>query len=166
MIIRIAAILNFTSPLNDRRQGISAITRHVSAELDIKRCLVTLDEEFDATHSELADRHDVIYELQYSQLLSMLNERTDQFGSILESAIERKLALKNAKRTELGKDPMTAWAKTYAMLQEVTKVGMKEICGEVTVAHSTDSIQEYSVTSFYEVGMELNLIDKEDMVAF
>jgi len=158
---------SFAWPLN-RPQGISAITRHVSAELEIKRCLVTLDEEYDSTHSDLADRVDVVYELKFSQLLSMLNEKTDQIGSTLEEAIERKLALKNAKRAELGKDPMAAWAKTYAMLQEVTKVTMKKICGEVTVAHTTDSIhiQEYSVTSFYEVGMELNLIDKEDMVAF
>jgi len=51
-------------------------------------------------------------------------------------------------------------------LQEVTKVGMKHVAGEVTVAHATDSIQEYSVTSFYEVGMELKLIDEDDMVAF
>mmetsp|Transcript_16725 Transcript_16725/g.38830 ORF Transcript_16725/g.38830 Transcript_16725/m.38830 type:complete len:164 (-) Transcript_16725:198-689(-) len=156
---------SFAWPLN-RPQGISAITRHVSAELEIKRCLVTLDEEYDSTHSDLADRVDVVYELKFSQLLSMLNEKTDQIGSTLEEAIERKLALKNAKRAELGKDPMAAWAKTYAMLQEVTKVTMKKICGEVTVAHTTDSIHPCSVTSFYEVGMELNLIDKEDMVAF
>lgn len=128
--------------------------------------MVTLDEEYDSTHSDSADRHDIIYELKYSQLLSMLNEKSDQFGSTLEAAIERKLALKNAKRAELGKDPMAAWAKTYALLQEVTKVGMKHVAGEVTVAHATDSIQEYSVTSFYEVGMELKLIDEDDMVAF
>ena len=50
---------------------------------------------------------------------------------------------------------------------EVTKVALKRILGEVTVAHTTDDINEFSVTSFFEVGLELGLIDeKSDMVYY
>lgn len=43
---------------------------------------------------------------------------------------------------------------------------MKRISGEVTVAHATGEIAEFSVTSFYEVGLELGLIVEDDMVYF
>ena len=49
----------------------------------------------------------------------------------------------------------------------MTKAAFKTISGEVTVAHATGDIAEFSVTSFYEVGLELGLIDeKNDMVYF
>ena len=40
------------------------------------------------------------------------------------------------------------------------------ICGDITVAHTARDISEFSVTSFYEVGLELGLIAKEDMVPY
>lgn len=50
---------------------------------------------------------------------------------------------------------------------EVTKAAMKVIAGEVTVAHTMEGIDPFSVTSFYEVGLELRLIDREnDMVYY
>ena len=50
---------------------------------------------------------------------------------------------------------------------EVTKAAFKKISGEVTVAHANGEIAEYSVTSFYEVGLELGLIDDAvDMVYY
>lgn len=50
---------------------------------------------------------------------------------------------------------------------EVTKASFKAIAGEVTVAHTTGTIEEFSVTSFYEVGLEMGLIDeKSDMVYY
>jgi hypothetical protein len=50
---------------------------------------------------------------------------------------------------------------------EVTKAAMKVISGEVTVAHTMEDIDAFSVTSFYEVGLELRLIDREnDMVYY
>ena len=52
-------------------------------------------------------------------------------------------------------------------MTEVTKAALKGISGEVTVAHATGDIAEFSVTSFYEVGLELGLIDeKNDMVYY
>lgn len=44
---------------------------------------------------------------------------------------------------------------------------MKVISGEVTVAHTTDDFDAFSVTSFYEVGLDLGLMDRaKDMVYY
>jgi len=154
--------------------GISAITRIVANELDIKRCLVCLDDHIDPEHSVLADRHDVIYELRYSQLVDILNGDTTctnetelKTSKQLTEAIENRIAMMNTKRASLGKEKLADWYIKYALLQEVTKSAFKSISGEVTVAHSIDEINEFSVTSFYEVGLELGLIDdKNDMVYY
>mmetsp|Transcript_17851 Transcript_17851/g.42959 ORF Transcript_17851/g.42959 Transcript_17851/m.42959 type:complete len:241 (+) Transcript_17851:59-781(+) len=170
-------------PITER--GISAVTRIVASELGVRRCLICLDEDIDPEHSKLADRHDVVYELKYSQLLDVLNGATfgdsdeheqdetyhrDQdkmAGDKLTDAIENKIAMKNRKRSTLGKDNLADWYQQYALLQEVTKAAFKRISGEVTVAHATGDIAEFSVTSFYEVGLELGLIDeKNDMVHY
>ncbi len=50
---------------------------------------------------------------------------------------------------------------------EVTKAAMKVISGEVTVAHTMEDVDPFSVTSFYEVGLELGLLDSaNDMVYY
>mmetsp|Transcript_25462 Transcript_25462/g.51094 ORF Transcript_25462/g.51094 Transcript_25462/m.51094 type:complete len:229 (+) Transcript_25462:107-793(+) len=156
-------------PLTER--GISAITRIVANNLGIKRCLVCLDGQIDPEHAILADRHDVLYELTYSQLVQILND-TSFDGSpssneeTLEEAVDNTIETKNARRAALGQDPLADWYKKYALLQEVTKSAFKQISGEVTVAHATDEIMEFSVTSFYEVGLELGFIDAQDMVNY
>lgn len=156
-------------PLTER--GISAITRIVANNLGIKRCLVCLDGHIDQEHAILADRHDVLYELTYSQLVQILND-TSFDGSpssneeTLEEAVDNTIERKNARRAALGQDPLADWYKKYALLQEVTKSAFKQISGEVTVAHATDEIMEFSVTSFYEVGLELGFIDAQDMVHY
>ncbi len=38
--------------------------------------------------------------------------------------------------------------------------------GEVTVAHTTDDIDAFSVTSFFEVGLELGLMDRANDMVF
>jgi hypothetical protein len=151
-------------PLTER--GISAITRCVANELGIKRCLVCLDRHIDPEHSILADRHDVLYEMTYSQLVEILNNgegaKNDNIDKLTE-AIDNTIARKNAQRKEQGKEPLADWYKKYALLQEVTKSAFKQVGGEVTVAHAhaTDEIREFSVTSFYLVGLELGLIDSQ-----
>ncbi|KAL7493165.1 hypothetical protein ACHAWT_002292 [Skeletonema menzelii] len=161
-------------PLTER--GISAITRCVANNLGIKRCLVCLDEQIDPEHAILADRHDVLYELTYSQLVQILNDTSFDRGPSgeemdtnivkLSEAVDNTIARKNARREALGKDPLADWYKKYALLQEVTKSAFKQISGEVTVAHATDEIMEFSVTSFYEVGLEVGFIDVQDMVNY
>ena len=149
--------------------GISAITRIVANELGVKRCLVCLDADIDPEHAQLADRHDTIYELRYSQLVGIINgdEKGDDTTTKLTDAIEQRIASMNEKRRSLGEDDLADWYKKYALLQEVTKASFKIISGEVTVAHSTENINEFSVTSFYKVGLKLGLIDdKVDMVYY
>ena len=41
-----------------------------------------------------------------------------------------------------------------------------EICGEVTIAHTSREISPFSITSFYEVGLGLGLICEKDMVPY
>lgn len=151
-------------PLTER--GISAITRHVSSELELDRCLVCLDADIDPGHSRQADRHGVIYEMKYSQLIDVLHEHDGDIVNQLTQAVDRKILKYNERRQQLGKDPLAVWFKDYALLQEVTKSAMKIICGSVTVAHATDDIQEFSVTSFYSVGLDLGIINENDMVSF
>lgn len=148
------------------KTGISAITRAVADELNIKRCLITLDEDIDPNHSNLADRHDVIYELKYSQLVEILHGHEQNALTKLSQAVDDKILYKNDKRSKIGKQELANWYKTYALLQEVTKSALKIVSGEVTVAHATDEIQEFSVTSFYQVGLELGLIKECDMVQY
>ena len=160
-------------PLTER--GISAITRRVADELGVKRCLVCLDEHIDPEHTKLADRHDVQFELRYSQLVDVINcsnesscvDQTELVIDTIDRAIDNRISYKNTKRKELDMRPMSPWSKQYALLQEVTKLGFKRICGEVTIAHTIGEIPEFGVTGFYEVGLELGLIDESvDMVGY
>ena len=151
-------------PLTEK--GISAITRNVANGLNAKRCFVCLDEEIDPNHTLLADRHDVIYELKYSQLIEILKDRDEEIVNRLSNAVENTISHKNRKRSELGKKPLADWYPEYALLQEVTKSALKIVSGDITVAHTTNDIMEFSVTSFYEVGLDLGLINDEDMLYF
>jgi len=152
-------------PLTEK--GISAITRQVATKLGVNRLLVCLDEDIDPQHSILADRQNVIYEIKYSQLIDILHEYDDEIVKRIEDSIDERIITLNEKRLGLGKEPLHSWYKTYALLQEVTKMAMKVASGSVTVAHSIDEIQEFSVTSFYEVGLGIGLIDRDnDMVPY
>ena len=51
-------------------------------------------------------------------------------------------------------------------MQEVTKGAMKNICGSLTLAHTDSAIPGDSVTSFYEVGLDLGLYAREDLVPY
>ena len=79
----------------------------------------------------------------------------------LEQTVDAYLNRKNAKRQQLDKPPLKSYFKDYAMLQEVTKAACKVVCDEITVAHTAHDISDFSVTSFYEVGIELGLLDME-----
>lgn len=137
--------------------------------------MVCLDEHIDPEHMKLADRHDVQFELRYSQLVDVINrsnesscvDQTELVIDTIDRAIDNRISYKNTKRKELDMRPMSPWSKQYALLQEVTKLGFKRICGEVTIAHTIGEIPEFGVTGFYEVGLELGLIDESvDMVGY
>ena len=62
---------------------------------------------------------------------------------------------------------MKEYFRHFALLQEVTKAACLQICGEITIAHTANTISEFSVTSFYEVGLQLGLINQTDhMVSY
>ena len=147
-------------------RGISAITRGVAAALKLPRAMVFLDPAISDYHKPNADHHGVILEIPYSVLTSLLEG--EQPGSIvaLERAIDAALDAKNEQRKREGKGPMKSYYLDFARLQEVTKVACNRICGGITVAHTSAEISPYSVTSFYEVGLDLGLIDANQIVPY
>ena len=151
-------------PIEER--GISAITRGVAAALELPRAMIFLDPAIADYHKPNADHHGVILEIPYSVLLRFLEG--EQPGSVvaLEQAIDAALDAKNEQRERKGKGPMQSYYRDFARLQEVTKAACNRICGEITVAHTSAEISPYSVTSFYEVGMALGLIDAEQIMPY
>ncbi len=165
--------------------GISAITNKVAQDLGIYRCLITLDEDIDPEHSIKADRQNVQYELKYSRLIELINEEDERLVPRLENAIDLELIsmnerkrkhhdedIENSNSIDNGHDkkqfrPIADWYKDYAMLQEVTKSAMKIASGgELTLVHTVEEISDFSVTYFYRVGLDLGLVDMDDVVSY
>ena len=157
-------LLTQGDPIEER--GISAITRGVAAALELPRAMVFLDPAIADYHKPNADHHGVILEIPYSVFTSLLEG--EQPGSIvaLERAIDLALDAKNEQRKRGGKGPMQSYYRDFALLQEVTKAACKRICGEITVAHTSAEISAFSVTSFYEVGLALGLIDANQILPY
>lgn len=147
-------------------RGISAITPLVANDLGVSRCLVCLDNAIADYHAENADRKNVSLELRYSQLLHHLpGAQTDTLKRI-EWAVDEELDAKNQRRKALGKPQLEDYFRSFALLQEVTKAACAALCDGVTVIHTSATISEFSVTSFYTVGLALNLVNAADMVSF
>lgn len=149
-------------PLEER--GISAITPLVAARFGWSRGLVCLDEKIAKYHSPNADRDNVILEVKYSQLADVLNDSQPGLMKRLEGAIDERIDRKNQKRRAAGKSPLKDYFRDFALLQEVTKAACSHLCQGITVAHTSSGINEFSVTSFFTVGLELGLVDPENMV--
>ena len=147
-------------------RGISAITRLVCDGLDIPRALIFLDPDIADYHWPLADRYKLKFEISYSSMSSWLETRTPDEVSKISSQVSAILAEKNAQRLQETKTNLPKYYFDFAMLQEVTKIACKQICGEVTIAHTSREISQYSITSFYEVGLGLGLICEKDMVPY
>ena len=146
--------------------GISAITRLVADGLGVFRALIVLDESIADYHSPNADRYKNICEISYSTLTNVL--RTDMPGALtrIEERVDESLMNKNARRAVEGKPALQDYYRDFALLQEVTKVACKQICGSLTVAHTSREISDFSVTSFYHVGLDSGLIDASEIVSF
>jgi hypothetical protein len=151
-------------PIEER--GISAITRGVAAALNLPRAMVFLDPAIADYHKPNADHLGVILETPYSALTSLLERERAGVMSTLEQAIDAALASKNEQRKREGKGPIQSYYRDFALLQEVTKAACNRICGEITVAHTSAEISPHSVTSFYEVGVALGLIDAEQIMPY
>ncbi len=144
--------------------GISAITREVAQQLNLQRGLICLDEHIADYHARDADRHGVIMEFRYSQLAEALSP-TDTRRRI-EAAIDQALDQKNQTRQGLGKPPLKPYFRDFARLQEVSKAACRQLAGTITVAHTSEEIHEFSVTSFYTIGLKLGLITASELVGF
>lgn len=151
-------------PLEER--GISAITPRVASELGVSRGLVCLDEDIADYHAPNADRHNVILEVRYSQLAAVLNERHPDITEQLRQAVEKRIDGKNRKRREMDKAPFKDYFRDFALLQEVTKAACYQLCGDITVAQTSNHIHEFSVSSFYIIGLELGLLYQDQMVDY
>ena len=143
-------------PLEER--GISAITRHVADKLDVSRAMVFLDADIADYHKPNADHYRVMLEVRYSALTRVLDNEGPRAMSALEQAIDSALAEKNQQRERQSKGALQSYYRDFALLQEVTKAACNMICGDLTVAHTSADISPFSVTSFYQVGVALDLI--------
>ena len=157
-------LLTQGDPIEER--GISAITRHVADELGVPRAMVFLDPDIADYHKPNADHHGVILEIPYSMLTSLLERERAGVMSTLEQAVDAALAEKGQQRETEGKAPLQSYYRDFALLQEVTKAACNVICGDLTVAHTSAEISAFSVTSFYEVGLAMGLIDAGQIVPF
>ncbi|MGB0623323.1 MAG: shikimate kinase [Luminiphilus sp.] len=157
-------LLTQGDPIEER--GISAITRSVAAALQLPRAMVFLDPAIADYHKPNVDHQGVILEISYSALASLLEGEHAGVISTLEQAIDAALAEKDQQRETEGKAPLQSYYRDFAMLQEVTKAACNVICGDLTVAHTSAEISPFSVTSFYELGLALGLIDAAQIVPF
>jgi len=156
-------IITQGDPLSER--GISAITPLVANLLGVRRGLVTFD--LDPQHSLNADRQNVILEVSYSQMANILESSIAKGTTMkLEQEIDRQIVYKNKQRKELQKAPLKAYFRDYALFQEVTKAACRQICGDLTVAHTAHDISPFSVTSFYSVGLGLGLVEEHQVVPY
>lgn len=147
-------------------KGISAITRIVADELSLPRAMVFLDPEIAAYHEPNADHYRVVHKIPYSELTKTLSATQTGLVERLSGMVEAQLEEKNNRRRELGKPELAEYFPAFAMLQEVTKTACKQLCGGITIAHTSQDISPFSITSFFQVGLELGLICKTDMVPF
>jgi hypothetical protein len=147
-------------------RGVSAITRLVSDELDIPRALIFLDPYIADYHRPSADRYNLIFEIPFSSMSRWLEEHSPNIMAQISEQVRVSLAAKNALRSQEQKPFLPQHFFDFAMLQEVTKIACKQICGGVTIAHTSQEISPFSVTSFFEVGLTLGFIGEEDIISF
>ena len=146
--------------------GISAITRCVANELGIPRAMAFLDPDIADCHKPNADHHGVILEIPYSMLTKVLERKHLGVMRTLELAIDSALVEKNQQREVEGKGILQSYYRDFALLQEVTKAACHMICGDLTVAHTSAEISPFSVTSFYQVSLDLGLVSADQIVAY
>ena len=151
-------------PIEER--GISAITRCVANELGIPRAMVFLDPAIADYHKPNADHHGVILEIPYSVLTTLLENERLGVMCTLEQAVDSALVEKNQQREVQGKEILQSYYRDFALLQEVTKAACNMICGDLTVAHTSAEISPFSVTSFYQLGLDLGLVSADQIVAY
>jgi hypothetical protein len=144
--------------------GVSAVMDIVARQLKIQKCLVCLDEDIDPNHAKDANREHVQFECRLK--LFWKDERKECSRQI-RAAVEKAFHTKNQLRIQNGLGSLDEYHTVlYACLQEVTKAKLKEISGEITVCHTSNNISDFSITSFYKVGIDLGIIQESEMVYY
>ena len=147
-------------------KGISAITPLVANILRLQRGLIVLDEDLANYHSPNADRDNVVLETRYSEAAAFIESHRPGTVAEIESAVQALLAEKNQKRASLGKPPLADYYRIFALLQEASKAAFYALCGELTLVHTSREIGEFSVTSFCQVGLNLDLISAANIAPY
>lgn len=142
-------------PLTER--GISAITRRVANALCVPRALIVLDEAIADYHSPNADRGNVVLETRYSVVAAWLESYKPGILDRVDNGIQALIQEKNREREVFGKPPLADYFPLFAMLQEVAKGAFSALCGEMTLVHTSREVVAASVSSFYTVGLALEL---------
>ena len=158
------ALITQGDPIEER--GISAITRLVSEALSVPRFMIHLDPSIADYHLNDADQYRVELTLPYSALLDHLATIYPNSEALLTDRINKLIDVKNRARKKLGKPPLQSYYKDFAMLQEVTKAACRDLCGDITIIHTSAVIPPVSVSSFFEVGLELGFIQSGDTIPF
>ena len=142
-------------PLTQR--GISAITRRVASTLGVPRGLIVLDEDIADYHSPNADRDNVILETRYSVVAAWLESYKPGMVARVQAGIQTLIERKNREREVLDKPHLANYFPLFAMLQEISKGTFTALCGEMTLVHTSRNVVASSVSSFYTVGLGLEL---------
>ena len=158
------ALITQGDPIEER--GISAITRLVSESLSVPRFMIYLDPYIADYHLKDADQYRVELTLPYSALLDHLATIHPNSEALLTERIKRLIDAKNRARKELGKPPLQSYYQDFAKLQEVTKAACRSLCGDITIIQTSAEIPPFSVSSFFEVGLDLGFIRPDDMIPF
>ena len=158
------ALITQGDPIEER--GISAITRLVSDALSVPRFMIYLDPHIADYHLNDADHCRVELTLPYSALLDHLATIYPNSKALLTERINKLIDVKNRARKKLGKPPLQSYYRDFALLQEVTKAACRSLCDDVTIIQTSAEIPPFSVSSFFEVGLDLGFIRPDDMIPF
>ena len=158
------ALITQGDPIEER--GISAITRLVSDALSVPRFMIYLDPHIADYHLNDADHCRMELTLPYSALLDHLATIYPNSEALLTKRINKLIDVKNRARKKLGKPPLQSYYRDFALLQEVTKAACRSLCDDVTIIQTSAEIPPFSVSSFFEVGLDLGFIRPDDMIPF
>ena len=158
------ALITQGDPIEER--GISAITRLLSDALSVPRFMIYLDTHIADYHLNDADHCRVELTLPYSALLDHLATIYPNSEALLTERINKLIDVKNRARKKLGKPPLQSYYRDFALLQEVTKAACRSLCDDVTIIQTSAEIPPFSVSSFFEVGLDLGFIRPDDMIPF
>jgi hypothetical protein len=158
------ALITQGDPIEER--GISAITRLVSDALSVPRFMIYLDPHIADYHLNDADQYRVELTLPYSALLDHLATIYPNSEALLTERINKLIDVKNRAKKKLGKPPLQSYYRDFALPQEVTKAACRSLCGDVTIIQTSAEIPPFSVSSFFEVGLDLGFIRPDDMIPF